>query len=222
MIIIGHGAFARPMARPCWRRRQARPRCGRRQGRLERLQHAPHRRRPRRRARCLCALPAEGGRDTARHSRRRQGGRHRVVYLLGADEIDMAALGHAFVVYQGTHGDAGAHRADVILARRRLHREIGDLRQHRRPAADDPPGRSSRPARRARTGRSCAPCQSARRHACPGTSSMNCARPCTPAPHLARIDQLLAGRSGRPCRTRGRGGRHVATTPSARRSRIST
>jgi len=38
-----------------------------------------------------------------------------VVYLLGADEIDMARLGNAFVVYQGHHGDAGARRADVIL-----------------------------------------------------------------------------------------------------------
>ena len=27
----------------------------------------------------------------------------------------MDQLGRAFVVYQGTHGDAGAHRADVIL-----------------------------------------------------------------------------------------------------------
>ena len=38
-----------------------------------------------------------------------------VVYLLGADEIDTGRLGQAFVVYQGHHGDAGAHRADVIL-----------------------------------------------------------------------------------------------------------
>jgi NADH-quinone oxidoreductase subunit G len=37
------------------------------------------------------------------------------VWLLGADEFDMAKLGGAFVVYQGTHGDAGAHRADFIL-----------------------------------------------------------------------------------------------------------
>ena len=37
------------------------------------------------------------------------------VFLLGADEIDMAALGQAFVIYLGSHGDAGAHRADVIL-----------------------------------------------------------------------------------------------------------
>jgi NADH-quinone oxidoreductase subunit G len=34
---------------------------------------------------------------------------------LGADEIDVAHLGRAFVVYQGSHGDAGAHHADVIL-----------------------------------------------------------------------------------------------------------
>jgi NADH-quinone oxidoreductase subunit G len=36
-----------------------------------------------------------------------------VLYLLGADEIEMPASG--FVIYQGSHGDAGAHRADVIL-----------------------------------------------------------------------------------------------------------
>lgn len=38
-----------------------------------------------------------------------------VVYLLGADEIDTDKLGKAFVIYQGHHGDAGAHRADVVL-----------------------------------------------------------------------------------------------------------
>jgi len=37
-----------------------------------------------------------------------------VLVLLGADEIDLSAT-DAFVVYLGTHGDAGAHRADVIL-----------------------------------------------------------------------------------------------------------
>ena len=36
-----------------------------------------------------------------------------VVFNLGADEIDIAA--GAFVIYQGSHGDRGAHRADVIL-----------------------------------------------------------------------------------------------------------
>jgi NADH-quinone oxidoreductase subunit G len=36
-----------------------------------------------------------------------------VLFLLGADEIDVGP--GAFVVYIGTHGDRGAHRADVIL-----------------------------------------------------------------------------------------------------------
>jgi len=38
-----------------------------------------------------------------------------VLFMLGADEYDMSETGKAFVVYIGTHGDAGAHRADVIL-----------------------------------------------------------------------------------------------------------
>jgi NADH-quinone oxidoreductase subunit G len=38
-----------------------------------------------------------------------------VIYLLGADEIDLGRLGQTFVIYHGSHGDKGAHRADVIL-----------------------------------------------------------------------------------------------------------
>jgi NADH-quinone oxidoreductase subunit G len=37
-----------------------------------------------------------------------------LLFLLGADEIDLSQT-DAFVVYLGTHGDAGAHRADVVL-----------------------------------------------------------------------------------------------------------
>ena len=36
-----------------------------------------------------------------------------VIYNLGADEVDVAD--GAFVIYQGSHGDRGAHRADLIL-----------------------------------------------------------------------------------------------------------
>ncbi|UXX83964.1 NADH-quinone oxidoreductase subunit NuoG [Roseovarius pelagicus] len=36
-----------------------------------------------------------------------------VIYNLGADEVDIKD--GAFVIYQGSHGDRGAHRADVIL-----------------------------------------------------------------------------------------------------------
>jgi NADH-quinone oxidoreductase subunit G len=36
-----------------------------------------------------------------------------VIFNLGADEVDIAE--GPFVIYQGSHGDRGAHRADVIL-----------------------------------------------------------------------------------------------------------
>ena len=60
-------------------------------------------------------IPGENGKATREilHSTAR--GETEFVYLLGADEIDMCSLGTAFVIYQGSHGDAGAHRADVIL-----------------------------------------------------------------------------------------------------------
>jgi NADH-quinone oxidoreductase subunit G len=60
-------------------------------------------------------VPGQGGRDVAGILEGAGKGDIQVVYLLGADEIDVANLGKAFVIYQGHHGDAGAHRADVIL-----------------------------------------------------------------------------------------------------------
>jgi NADH-quinone oxidoreductase subunit G len=44
------------------------------------------------------------------------GGGVEFLWLLGADGFDSSRIGAStFVVYQGHHGDAGAHRADVIL-----------------------------------------------------------------------------------------------------------
>ncbi len=63
----------------------------------------------------LGLVPGPGGRDVAGILAGAQGKEIEVVYLLAADEIDVTKLGKAFVVYQGHHGDAGAHRADVIL-----------------------------------------------------------------------------------------------------------
>ncbi|MBT5572369.1 MAG: molybdopterin-dependent oxidoreductase, partial [Alphaproteobacteria bacterium] len=60
-------------------------------------------------------VPGEGGRDTAGILAGAEAGDIDVVFLLGADEIDTAKLEKAFVVYQGHHGDAGAHCADVVL-----------------------------------------------------------------------------------------------------------
>jgi NADH-quinone oxidoreductase subunit G len=55
-------------------------------------------------------VPGEGGLDTAGMLKP---GALDVLFNLGADEVDIPA--GAFVIYQGTHGDRGAHRADVIL-----------------------------------------------------------------------------------------------------------
>jgi NADH-quinone oxidoreductase subunit G len=63
----------------------------------------------------LGLVPGEGGRDVAGILAGTQTKEIDVVYLLAADEIDTQKLGKAFVIYQGHHGDVGAHRADVIL-----------------------------------------------------------------------------------------------------------
>jgi NADH-quinone oxidoreductase subunit G len=55
-------------------------------------------------------VPGQGGKSAAEMAK---AGALDLVFLLGADEIEIAP--GAFTVYIGTHGDAGAHRADVIL-----------------------------------------------------------------------------------------------------------
>jgi NADH-quinone oxidoreductase subunit G len=57
----------------------------------------------------LGLVPGEGGLDAAAMA----AGGVDVLFNLGADEIEIAD--GPFVVYIGTHGDRGAHRADVIL-----------------------------------------------------------------------------------------------------------
>ncbi len=60
-------------------------------------------------------LPGTNGRDVAGIVQAAQKGEIELIYLLGADEFEVDRLGRAFVIYQGSHGDAGAHHADVIL-----------------------------------------------------------------------------------------------------------
>jgi len=60
-------------------------------------------------------VPDDGGLDVEGMLDAASAGKLDVVYLLGADQIDMERLGNAFVIYQGSHGEQGAHRADVIL-----------------------------------------------------------------------------------------------------------
>jgi NADH-quinone oxidoreductase subunit G len=55
-------------------------------------------------------VPGAGGRATRQMA---EAGGADLLFLLGADDVEVAS--GAFVVYIGSHGDRGAHRADVIL-----------------------------------------------------------------------------------------------------------
>ncbi|MCB2055191.1 MAG: NADH-quinone oxidoreductase subunit G [Geminicoccaceae bacterium] len=59
----------------------------------------------------LGLVPGRGGKDAARML----AGEVDTLFLIGADEVDTSRLGDTFVIFQGTHGDRGAHAADVIL-----------------------------------------------------------------------------------------------------------
>src|SRR5690606_8058130 len=60
-------------------------------------------------------VPGEGGLNTTGILQGALDGKIKAVYLLAADEVDTEMLKDAFVIYQGHHGDAGAHVADIIL-----------------------------------------------------------------------------------------------------------
>jgi len=112
MIVIGTGALARPdgaaIASACWRLAES-------VGALKPDWHGfniLHTAASRVGGLDLGFVPGPGCLDAAGM----MGGGVDVLWLLGADEFDMARIGpETFVVYQGHHGDRGAARADVIL-----------------------------------------------------------------------------------------------------------
>ena len=63
----------------------------------------------------LGLVPGRGGLDVEGMYKAAEAGDLKLVWLLGADELDHAKLAKSFVVYQGHHGDRGAHHADVVL-----------------------------------------------------------------------------------------------------------
>lgn len=63
----------------------------------------------------LGLVPTSKGYDVKRILEAAAAKKMKVVYLVGADELDTALLKSAFVIYQGHHGDRGASVADVIL-----------------------------------------------------------------------------------------------------------
>lgn len=60
-------------------------------------------------------VPGKGGLDVGGMIEATHKNALDVLFLMGVDEIDMSLWGNVFTVYIGHHGDAGAHRADVIL-----------------------------------------------------------------------------------------------------------
>jgi NADH-quinone oxidoreductase subunit G len=60
-------------------------------------------------------VPGPGGLDAAAMVRAMDAGSLSALWLLGVDEIDLPAPGRGTVIYVGTHGDRGAHRADIVL-----------------------------------------------------------------------------------------------------------
>ena len=60
-------------------------------------------------------VPARGGMDVAGMAAAAKSGGLDVLWSLGADEIDFADFQSSFIIYQGHHGDAGAHHADIVL-----------------------------------------------------------------------------------------------------------
>jgi NADH-quinone oxidoreductase subunit G len=144
-------------------------------------------------------VPGERGKSATEMAK---AGAVNVLFNLGADEIDIAD--GAFVVYIGTHGDRGAHRADVILP---------GAPTRKSPASTSTPkgacrwrrARASRRAMRARTGRS-----SARSPTCSGRSCLRLARriarravqgaPASRAHRSDRAGQCRGHREARPGR----------------------
>lgn len=60
-------------------------------------------------------VPGKGGADTNSILKQAEKGEVSLLYLLGADELDFSSIKDTFIVYQGHHGDQGAHHASVIL-----------------------------------------------------------------------------------------------------------
>jgi len=59
--------------------------------------------------------PEAGGLDAAGMVKAANDGKLDTLFLLGADDGPLPEKGRTTVVYLGTHGDAGAHVADIIL-----------------------------------------------------------------------------------------------------------
>jgi NADH-quinone oxidoreductase subunit G len=146
-------------------------------------------------------VPGAGGRNAADMA---QADTMDVLFLLGADEIDVPP--GPFVVYIGTHGDAGAHRADVILPGAAYTEKSGILvntegRVQMSNRASFPPGEAREDWAIFRA------LSDALGHKLPYDSLAQLRQALFKAhPHLQRIDQVTAGDPADLRKLAGRGG----------------
>jgi NADH-quinone oxidoreductase subunit G len=135
-------------------------------------------------------VPGQGGRDVEGIVDGARTGEIEVLYLLGADEIDTRGLENAFVVYQGSHGDAGARVADVILPGAAYTEKAAtwvnlEGRPQRSKLATFPPGEAKEDWRILRA------LSEVLGHKLPyDTPAQLRRRIVEPAPHLGRIDRI--------------------------------
>jgi NADH-quinone oxidoreductase subunit G len=145
-------------------------------------------------------VPGEGGLDAQAMAN----GGVDVLFNLGADEIDIAP--GAFVIYQGTHGDRGAHRADVILPGAAYTEKSGTYvntegRVQMAPRAAFPPGDAREDWAILRA------LSAVIGQTLPFDSLAQLRRALYAAyPHMARIDQIEAGSAGDVSRLAAAGG----------------
>ena len=134
----------------------------------------------------LGLVPGDGGLDAIDMA---QAGALDVLFLLGADEIEVGP--GAFVVYQGSHGDRGAHRADVILPGAAYTEKAGLYVNMEGPRAAVGPGRVSARRGARGLGHSCAPCRMCSEPSCPSiiTASLK-AEMQKAVPHMARVERI--------------------------------
>jgi NADH-quinone oxidoreductase subunit G len=120
-------------------------------------------------------VPAKGGKDVAGILAATHTSDIKALVLLGADEIDTSKIGDAHVIYIGSHGDNGAHRADVILPAAPTPRNRAPT-STLRAGCSGPSAPCRRRARRGKTGRSCARSAGSRAMRSPSTASESFAR----------------------------------------------
>ena len=164
LVIVGRARWRAPTARDPRAGRGARQRSARHGGWNG---FACCTRRPRASAPSISAsCPGEAGSTSPASRRRRRRDRRAVPARRRRDRHVGSAS--AFVIYQGTHGDRGAHRADVILPGAAYTEKNGTYvnTEGRVQLADRavfPPGEA------ARTGRSCARCRTCSARRCRST-----------------------------------------------------